>query len=266
MSACFSALFGTPVTAAIFSMEVISVGIMYYAAMVPCLIAAFTGFGISRLLGSAPAHYTLLNIPDFTVLNVGRSILLVLLCAVVSVLFCFVLDLARQLYRAYLKNLYIRVAVGGALVVALTFLVGVRDYNGTGMSVISAAIAGTARPEAFLLKIILTAITLGAGFKGGEIVPAFFTGAVFGNVVGGLLGLGPSFGAGIGLIAVFCGVTNCPITSLILSLELFGADGFYFFALASAASFMLSGYHGLYRAQKIVYSKIRTEWIDRKTS
>ena len=84
---------------------------------------------------------------------------------------------------------------------------------------------GQARPEAFFLKMIFTALTLGAGFKGGEIVPTFFVGSTFGCVVGGLLGMNPSFGAAIGLVALFCGVVNCPVTSIILSVELFGAQG-----------------------------------------
>lgn len=132
------------------------------------------------------------------------------------------------------------------------------------MSVIERAIAGQARPEAFLLKMIFTAVTLSGGFRGGEIVPVFFTGATFGNTAARLIGLSPSFGAGIGLISLFCAVTNCPITSLILSIELFGAQGLIFFAVAVAISYMMSGYSGLYAEQKIMYSKLRPEFIDKK--
>lgn len=147
--------------------------------------------------------------------------------------------------------------------VGLTYLVGSFDYNGAGMDVIDEALFGRANPEAFALKILFTAITLGAGFKGGEIVPTFFVGATFGNTMGRLIGLNPSFGAGIGLISLFCGVTNCPLTSLIMSIELFGKDGMLFFAIVCAVSYMLSGYHGLYSEQKIVYSKIKPEFIDK---
>ena len=116
---------------------------------------------------------------------------------------------------------------------------------------------------AFILKIIFTSLTLGAGFRGGEIVPAFFTGATFGNVAAPLVGLSSSFGAGIGLISVFCGVTNCPIASIILSIELFGTEGLLFYALACAIGYLLSGYTGLYSAQKILYSKTKAEYINR---
>ena len=143
-------------------------------------------------------------------------------------------------------------------------MTGTRDYNGPGMEIISNALAGEARPEAFLLKILFTALTLGAGFKGGEIVPAFFTGATFGCVTGRLIGMSPSFGAGIGLISVFCGVTNCPIASMFLSLELFGPTGLLYFMLASAVSYLFSGYYGLYSEQKILYSKFAPEFINKK--
>ena len=124
---------------------------------------------------------------------------------------------------------------------------------------------GNARPEAFLLKIIFTALTLAAGFKGGEIVPAFFCGAAFGAFYGQLLGLGGSFAASLGMTAVFCGVTNCPLTSILLSYELFGGQGLPMYALCCALSYMLSGYSGLYHAQKIVYSKLRPEYINKGT-
>ncbi|MBQ2812235.1 MAG: chloride channel protein, partial [Clostridia bacterium] len=144
-----------------------------------------------------------------------------------------------------------------AIVILLTVLLGTTDYNGAGMDVIERAFEGEASPVAFLLKIGFTALTLGAGFKGGEIVPSFFTGATFGCVFGGLLGLDPSFGAAVGLLAVFCGVTNCPFATIILSIELFGAGGLAYYALAIAISYMLSGYWGLYSAQRFGQSKLK---------
>ena len=113
--------------------------------------------------------------------------------------------------------------------------------------------------------MVLTALTLAAGFKGGEIVPAFFCGATFGCFYGALLGLPASFAAAAGLVAVFCGVTNCPLTAILLAYELYGGQGLPLYALTIAVSYMLSGYSGLYHAQKIVYSKLRPEFINRGT-
>ena len=167
-------------------------------------------------------------------------------------------------YKKYLPNQFLKAIVGGIIVIVLTFIVGNYDYNGAGMEIIESAFHTDMVWYAFLLKIIFTAFTLGAGFKGGEIVPTFFTGAAFGNVASKLVGLNSSFGTGIGLICLFCGVTNCPLTSMVLSVELFGSLGLPFFAIACATSYMLSGYIGLYSEQKIVYSKTKAEFIDKK--
>ena len=166
-------------------------------------------------------------------------------------------------YHKHFKNPLLRVFVGGCIVIAITYLVGCRDYNGAGMDMIRNAIAGDAKAEAFLLKIIFTALTLGAGFKGGEIVPSFFIGATFGCVAGPLLGLPASFAASLGMTAVFCGVTNCPLASILLSIELFGFQGTGYYALCCAISYMLSGYYGLYSEQKIMYSKVQPEFINK---
>lgn len=266
MSAAFSALFGTPITAVIFSMEVVSVGVMYYSAIVPCVISAIIGLGVARTLKVMPTHFVVFGIPKIDVFSVGRVLILGVACAIISILFCVVLEKVGKIYKKYFKNPMVLGAVGGCLVILATWLAGTTDYNGAGMETIAAAFSGKSKPEAFLMKILFTAITLKAGFKGGEIVPTFFTGATFGNVVGGMIGLHPSFGAGIGLLAVFCGVTNCPITSIILSVELFGAHGLMFYAVACAVSYMLSGYFGLYQEQKIMYSKLKPEFIDTKTN
>ena len=129
--------------------------------------------------------------------------------------------------------------------------------------IIDFAFIGSSRPEAFILKIIFTAITLGAGFKGGEIVPVFFVGSTFGNLSAQILGLDTSFGAALGIIALFCGVTNCPLATLFLSIEIFGAKGLVYFAIVSATSYILSGYVGLYSEQKILYSKTKPVLIDK---
>lgn len=264
MSAAFAALFGTPVTAAVFSLEVVSIGIMHYSALVPCILAAITGSIVASAFGVAPEKFVLHGIPAVGALSIGKVIILSVLCAFISIIFCFIMKKVHHGYDKYIKSRYIKGFVGGVIVLVLTLIIGNGDYNGGGMNIVNNAIEGKVFIGAFFLKIIFTAFTLGAGFKGGEIVPSFFTGATFGNVVAKIVGLNPSFGAGIGMVAVFCGVTNCPVSSLILSVEMFGAGELLFFAIVCSVSYMLSGYTGLYSEQKIVYSKTRTEFIDRK--
>ena len=264
MSAAFAALFGTPIAAAVFAMEIVSVGVMYYAAIVPCVLSAIIGVGLAETLSVAPTAFHILGMPQTSALLLLQVIAMGVLGAMVSMLFCRAMHLAPALYDKFLPNHLVRAAVGGALVVALTLIICSRDYNGAGTQLIAAALAGNAEPEAFLLKILLTALTLGAGFKGGEIVPAFFTGSTFGCAAASLIGLSPSFGAALGMIAVFCGVTNCPLTSILLAFELFGGEQLSMFALVCAISYMLSGYYSLYSEQKIVYSKLRPVYINRK--
>lgn len=267
MSAGFSSLFGTPVTAVIFAIEVVTVGVMHYSAIVPCTVSSLLAAGISSLMGNQPTAFALMDIPSSFSLDMMLKVgLLGVLCGMVSVLFCFVMEETAKQYRRRLSNTYLRIFVGGCIVIGLTYLVGCRDYNGAGIDVIQKAISGDVKTEAFLWKIIFTALTLGAGYKGGEIVPAFFIGATFGGVAGSWIGLPVSFAAGTGLAAVFCGVTNCPLTSVVLCMELFGIEGIGYYLLACAVSYMLSGYYGLYSGQKILYSKYKTEKIDRQVN
>lgn len=265
MSAAFSALFGTPMAAAIFSMEVVSVGIMYYAALVPCVISALIARGIAASFGVVPEVFNIQALPRFSIKTAILISFLAILCAAVSIFFCMMLHQSEHLYKRFFKNPYLRIFVGGCIIILLTLIVGNQDYNGTGMSIIADCIKGSVRPEAFFLKMLFTALTLGAGYKGGEIVPSFFIGASFGCLFGSLIGFSPSLCAAVGMTAVFCGVTNCPITSLLISFELFGYDGMPYFLLAIAFSYMLSGYYGLYSSQKIIYSKYKTNYINRKT-
>lgn len=264
MAAGFSALFGTPLAAAVFAMELVSVGVMYYAAIVPCVLSALIAQMVAGKLGVSPTWFQLLAVPELTALNLVRLLAFGVLCALVAVLFCMIMHIMPEFYGLVTKQPYRKALLGGVVVALLSLIVGT-DYNGTGMEVITQAVAGSARPEAFIIKILLTALTLAAGYKGGEIVPALFAGATFGCLAGGLVGLPASFGAAAGMVAVFCGVTNCPLTSILLAYELFAGKGVALFAVIIAVSYMLSGYWSLYGAQRIMYSKTKAEYIDRET-
>lgn len=265
MSALFAALFGAPVTAAVFSMEVISVGVVYYAAFLPSIVAAGVASLIARSFSIAPTAFSLAQIPSLRILPLAQAALLAAACAVVSILFIASLHAAARLYQHFFRNPYLRITIGGLLIIFLTWLCG-RDYNGAGMDTILRAITdGQANWYAFAWKILFTALTIGAGFKGGEIVPTFFIGSTFGCAFGTLIGLPSGFAAALGLVALFCAVVNCPLAAVILSVELFGAEGLLFFALISAISYLLSGYYSLYSGQHIIYSKLRAEYINRPT-
>lgn len=263
MSAVFAALFGTPLTATFFAMEVISVGIIYYVGLVPCIASSLVAYEISLFMKLPPTRFSAGEFPGLGLTSAVQIGLLAALCAVISILFCIAMKRSHDLFRLYIKNTYVRAIVGGTIIIALTLLCGTRDYNGAGGDIISNAIEnGEANPCAFLLKILFTAVTIGTGFKGGEIVPTFFIGSTFGCIAAPLLGLDPSIGAAVGLVATFCGVVNCPIASVFLSFELFGGSSVVFAAIACGVSYMLSGYYGLYSSQKIMYSKLKPKYIN----
>lgn len=266
MAAFFSALFGTPLAATVFALMVISIGVMYDAAFIPSLTAALTAYGVSLSMGVEPTRFNV-AMPELDGMTLAKVAILSVLCAFVSALFCNVVHIVEHQMAHRLKNTWLRAAAGGAGVVAMTYLFGTTDYNGAGMEVITAAVEeGTAHPEAFLLKMLFTAVTLAAGFKGGEVVPSFFIGATFGCVAGPVLGLPAGFAAALGLVAVFCGATNCPLASIILAVELFGDGGMLYFALSCGLSYMLSGYNGLYSSQTILYSKLKAQYINVHTN
>ena len=249
--------------ATIFTLEVVDVGSMQYAALLPCLLSALLGVFISGQMGLAPEAFALQAGADATPLNLVRVIVLGALLAALSIFFCELLHVTPKLYRKFFPNIYLRVAAGGVLILALTKLLGTTDYNGAGAAVIEAAIDGHSVPYAFLLKMLFTALTLGAGFKGGEIVPIFFTGATFGCVAAPLLGLPPQLGAALGMVALFCGCTNSPLASICLAIEVFGGQCISLFALACAVSYMLSSYFSLYREQHFLHSKLRIVGVQR---
>lgn len=265
MSAAFSAIFGTPLAAVVFAMEVASVGVMYYAALVPCVFASLVATKVARHMGIGPDTFVIKQVPDFLFVPSVKVILLALCCVVLSVFFCITLHSLGEFYRTKLKNPYVRIVISSVMIILLTMILHTTAYMGAGIPVIEQAICGEVVPLAFLWKIIFTALTLEAGFKGGEIVPSFFIGATFGCLFGQLAGLSPSLCAALGMVSVFCGVTNCPITSLLISFELFGYKAVPYFMIAISVSFLMSGYYGLYHDQTIVYSKYKTEYINRKT-
>lgn len=257
MSAAFSALFGTPMAAAIFPIEMVCVGSLYYVALVPCVFASIIACNFAANMGINPEAFTITSVPDLSFITAGKVIILGILCGMVSVFFCFIMHNVSDLYNKYFKNAYIKIIVGGVIIAALTFLLGTTDYNGAGIPIIERAMEGEVVPYAFLLKMLFTAITLGAGFKGGEIVPTFFIGSTFGCLMGQVLGISPSLCAALGLIGVFCGATNCPVSSMLISFELFGYEGVIYFLMVVSISYMISGYSSLYHNQKIVYSKYK---------
>ncbi len=261
MSAGFSALFGTPMAAAVFSMEVVSVGIMHYAALVPCVSASIIAHLVAQLCKVPPEVFPVEQIPAMTALGFFKTAAFAAVVGAVSIGFCALLHKTEHLYEKYIKNQYLRIALGGCIVLALSAALGTGEYLGSGMGIIEHIFhTGEGHWYTFLLKMLFTALTLGAGFKGGEIVPSLTIGAALGCAVAGILGLPVQLVAACGMAGLFCGVTNSPITSLLIAFELFGMEGMPYYLISVAVSYLVSGYESLYHKQKILYSKTVTSF------
>lgn len=261
MSAGFSALFGTPMAAAVFSLEVVSVGVMHYSALVPCVTASIIAHLVAQLCKIPPEVFPVTQIPAMTVAGFFKIAAFAAVVGIVSIAFCVLLHKTEHLYEKYIKNQYLRIALGGCIVLLLSAALGTGEYLGSGMGIIEHIFhTGEGHWYAFLMKMLFTALTLGAGFKGGEIVPSLTIGAAFGCALAGILGLPVQLVAACGMAGLFCGVTNSPITSLLIAFELFGMEGTPYYLVSVAVSYLVSGYESLYRRQKILYSKTVTSF------
>ncbi len=260
MASVFSALFGTPLAAAFFAMEVAVCGRVYYSAILPCMVSSLTAFRTAVALGAEPERFSVVSVPSLSVPFALQVTVLAVLCALVSIVFCKTIRAFETYGAKWCKNPYLRVVLGGALLIVMTMIFST-DYNGGGSHIIERAFHGEVNPEAALLKLIFTALSLAAGFKGGEIVPSFFVGATFGGVVGTLIGLPTELAAAIGFVSVFCGAVNCPTASILLAVEAFSGQGVLVFAYVCVISYLLSGNTGLYSAQKRSTSKLEEHWV-----
>lgn len=266
MSGGFGAVFGAPLAAAIFALEIGCVGVVYYPAFLPALISSTLGAAISSYLGFTPLTSSFAGVPSAGVWGAGQALCLGLLCGATCIFFCSTIRRFGRSFRRRFPNDYLRVFFGGLCVVVATCLLGTNAYNGVGATLIQDALQGRAGAYDFLLKTLMTAFTLGAGFKGGEIVPALAVGSTFGCVAGPWVGLDPQLGAAFGMIALFCGTTNCPLASLALSVELFGSENALLFAIVCGATYMTSGRLGLYKSQRILFSKFTDDLEDTRLS
>ena len=258
MSAVFAGLFGTPLAACIFVLEFIMVGRIFTPALVPCYLSALVASLGAQVLGILPEVFPLTSAVAFNIGGTLRYMLLAVVVSLVGIAMCQLFHKAEHLAARLISNSWLRIAIGGAVVAGLTAIVGDQRYNGAGMDMALAAVGGQADWYDFLMKMLFTAVTLAAGFKGGEIVPTFCIGATFGCVFGGLLGLDPGISAALGLIGLFCCATNAPLAAIALSIEMFGSTNLYLFGLVCVICFLLSGNGGLYGSQRLQFRKTET--------
>lgn len=251
MVAMFSAVFTLPLTALAFGLEIIYISRkFYFMSALPLAISSYGAFFTAKLLGVHPERFILSEIPKFNSVTFIKTLTVILACAAACMLFCLTLHTSSNLFKKVLKNPYIRIMVGGILILLLTLIVGNTDYNGGGMHIIEKVLkTGSVVYAAFAFKILFTAITNASGFKGGEIVPALFVGATLGATMGNLIGINPIFAAAIGMVTLFSGSTKCTVAALFLGFEFFGIGGIGYFALATVISRLITINIGLYTSK-----------------
>lgn len=252
----FGSVFGTPIAGTVFGLEVVAVGQMSYEALVPALVAAVVGDIVTRALG---IHHTVYPAPAALPLSpgvIGKWLVFGIAVAVVAVAFVELIHVLKKWLERHVPSLPLRMALGGAVVVVLWKLVGTSDYLGLGVPTIERSFVDpTLPPEAFALKLLFTALTLGAGFLGGEVTPLFFVGAALGNVLARLLGLPLELAAGVGLAALFGAAANTPLALSLMAVELLGANVLPHVVIVTVTAYLLTGQRGIYPSQRIARLK-----------
>ncbi|SJZ53994.1 H+/Cl-antiporter ClcA [Cetobacterium ceti] len=258
ISAGFGAVFGIPLAGAIFAIEVIQIGKIEYEGLIPCVISSFIGQLIALQLHVKHSIYKANNISagNFSLEVILKVIFASILFAIASILFSQGIHLCKKIYTKFFPNLITRSFAGGVVVIILVYIFGTRDYIGLGTGFIESSFHTTKTLLDPIFKIIFTSVTLGAGFQGGEVTPLFFTGASLGSALSHFLNLPAPFLASLGLVAVFAGATNTPISSFIMGIELFGGHNASYLFLACMISYLFSGNKGIYSSQQVAIDKV----------
>lgn len=256
ISAGFGSVFGTPLAGTVFGMEVLAVGGMRYIALIPCLVAACVGDWTVRALGVPHIHYHVAAVPTLTPLLLGKIILAAVLFASASVLFSESTHTIDRLSTRYFANPVLRAFVGGIAIIAMTQLSGTTSYNGLSLPLLQAAfMAGGVPLWGFAFKLAFTAVTIGFGYKGGEVTPLFVIGATLGATLGTLLGVPVDVMAALGFVAVFAAAANTPLACIIMGVELFGGAPLLLIGITTLVAYTVAGHRGIYAAQRIMTHK-----------
>jgi H+/Cl- antiporter ClcA len=278
MAAGFGAVFGTPLAGAIFAIEVLAIGRSNYRNILPCLYAAFIGDAACALWGVKHTQYQIgspvpHNVHDFIQPALLLQSAIGGICfGLAAMLFARSLHGIKGLAARCISTEWLRPVIGATILITLTTGFGLDDYlglgvttaDGSGVSILNAFSAGGATTWSWLWKLIFTAITLGTGFKGGEVTPLFFIGSTLGNTLAMMGGAPVDLMAALGFIAVFAGAANTPLACVIMGCELFGRQWVPYYAVACFLAYECSGHQGIYSSQIIQRGKrIRqySKWV-----
>lgn len=248
----FGSVFGTPIAGAIFGMEVVGIGRISYDALLPALVASVVGDFVTRALGVVHTPYPQIRHVDLTPLVLAKLCVIGVAMAFATIAFVELTHRLKHFLEAKVTRLPLRMFIGGAAIVVMWKLIGTSDYLGLGVPMIVQSFTDPNLPWfAFAAKLVFTAVTLSAGFLGGEVTPLFFVGATLGSVLARLLGLPTELGAGLGIAAVFGAAANTPVALSVMAVELLGSPAFPHVMIVAVIAFLLSGHRGIYPAQRL---------------
>jgi H+/Cl- antiporter ClcA/PII-like signaling protein len=260
ISAGFASVFGTPLAGAIFGLEVLAIGKLSYDAITPCILAAFVGDIVTHAWGVHHTIYKVSEVPRMSISGLIYSMIAGIAFGLVAMGFAKLTHLVSHTGRRFIANPTLRPVAGGLIVTTAVFAIGTSrtlKYLGLGIPTIVASFDSRVAPFDFAVKAIFTAVTLGTGFKGGEVTPLFYIGSTLGNSLSHILPLPPSLLAAMGFAGVFAGAANTPIASTLMAVELFGAEAGAYAGIACVISYLFSGHAGIYQAQRVGKSKHR---------
>jgi len=254
ISAGFAAVFGTPLAGAIFALEVLIIGRLRFEALVPSILVAIIADIACKYFGGTHTMYNVTNVPDMSLLNIIIACIAGIFFGIIARIF----SKSTHFWSSQFKKLEyppLRPVIGGLIIALAVYFMGSTRYIGLGVPIIVESFTQQGLPYDFLLKLIFTTFTLGAGFKGGEVTPLFYIGATLGNVLVWILPLPMDLLAAMGFVAVFAGATNTPIACTLMGIELFGIETGQYIAIACFISFIFSGHSGIYSSQIIGSAK-----------
>jgi H+/Cl- antiporter ClcA len=259
ISAGFASVFGTPLAGAVFGIEVLAIGTLNYDAIAPCFMAAFAGDLVTRAWHVQHTIYSVSETPAMSIAGVAYSMIAGAVFGLVGMGFARLTHAVSRVARKHIANATLRPVVGGLIVTVAVFAIGTAHtlkYLGLGIPTIVASFHSKLPVYDFAAKSLFTAVTLGTGFKGGEVTPLFFIGSTLGNALSHIIPLPSSLLAAMGFVAVFAGAANTPIASTLMAVELFGAEAGAYAGIACVLSYLFSGHTGIYNAQRVGRSKL----------
>lgn len=262
----FGSVFGTPVAGAVFGLEVVHLGKIEYDSLVPALVASVVGDMTTRALGIRHGVFPQVPRLDMDAMLLLKWLLVGIVVAIVAVVFVEATHGIRKQLERRLPALWMRMFFGGLAVVALWQLLGTSDYLGLGTPFMARSFVEPVPSYAFALKLLFTAITLGAGFLGGEVTPLFFIGAALGNALAGPLGLPLALTAGVCMAAMFAAASNTPLALSIMAVELLGAYAFPHVVVVCVVAYLMTGNRSIYPSQRLLREKWGSQLFSRPIS